>query len=401
MPILHFNKAFKIAQNLKVFLDLRSGVTRGKVPNTDWYEQQVKQLRIARQKDRQLIRQQRKKIKELSKALVYAQRRKNNNSKTSAHKNQQIFREIPPDIPRLIVRPQGGLANRMRVITSFQILARYSGRVYELCWVPSPGWSDEDLSLLFENDYPRVSRDEFKRYRRNGLDLQKAVRIMNLDDPASERAWKWREGSGMHQVFDSVTFPAVTYAGNLRCDWLLDPARRARLFPNFESDFRAGLTEWSPVPSIRAEVERLTASFGPNTVGVHIRRGDAWEQHPTLTATGTLAVASEFRGSTDAAFIAQMDAELAAEPHTNFFLATDSAATEKRFRERYGEAVMVNRDKTFVPSALGQPKDNQRDAVIDMFALARTRKILCNNYSSFSQMAADIGGIRSKTVLED
>jgi hypothetical protein len=105
--------------------------------------------------------------------------------------------------------------------------------------------------------------------------------------------------------------------------------------------------------------------------------------------------------STDAAFFAYMDAELVAEPRTNFLLATDSAETEERFRERYGEAVMVNRDKRFVPSVANQPKDNQRDAVIDMFALARTRKILRNNYSSFSEMAAEIGGIRSKTVLED
>src|SRR5215204_5521971 len=63
------------------------------------------------------------------------------------------------DIPRLIVRPQGGLANRMRVITSFQTLARCSGRVFELCWAPSDGWSDEDLNLLFENSFPRVPLD--------------------------------------------------------------------------------------------------------------------------------------------------------------------------------------------------------------------------------------------------
>ena len=96
-----------------------------------------------------------------------------------------------------------------------------------------------------------------------------------------------------------------------------------------------------------------------------------------------------------------MDAELAAEPRTNFFLATDCAAAEERFRQHYGEAVMVNGEKRFVPSVPGRPKDNQRDAVIDMFTLARTRKILGNNASSFSRMAADIGGIGYERVLED
>ena len=293
------------------------------------------------------------------------------------------------DTPRLIVRPRSGLANRMRVITSFQILARCSGRAFELCWAPSNGWSDEDLNILFENGFPRVPLDEFERYCQDGLALHNAGRIVGRGK--ARTWWKWHEGLGMHQVFDLEAFPVVTYFGGHRCDNLVDPATRARLLPHFESAYRAGVKEWSPVPSIRAKVESLAAAFGPHTVGVHIRRGDAWNSPR----------ASGFRRSSDAAFFARMDAELAAEPRTNFFLATDSPATEERFREQYREAVMVNRDKRFVPSVPKRPKDNQRDAVIDMFALARTRKILGNNASSFSRMAADIGGIEYQRVLED
>ena len=431
MPVFRFNKAFTIARDLKAFLNLHAGVTRGVVPNVDRYKKQVKKLRMAPQKNRQVIKEQRKKIKEQrekikeqTKALNDARRRISENKTRSAQKTQEIFRlknrlhaayervESEPktgalpdliiaraqkgampsrDIPRLIVRPTAGLGNRMRVITSFQILARYLGRGFELCWAPSAGWSDEDLGDLFENDYPRVPLDEFESYSDDGLDLHNGGRIVG---PFSERTWEWREGSGMHQVFDLAAFPVVTYSGWHRCDWLLDPATRARLFPNFETDYLATLKEWNPVPSIRDEVERLSARFGPHTVGVHIRRGDAWG-YPSAS------LASQFRRSPDVAFLARMDAELEAEPHTNFFLATDSAATEERFRERYGEALIVNRDKRFVPSVPMRPKDNQRDAVIDMFALARTRKILGNNKSSFSRMAAGIGGIRLEIVLED
>ena len=294
------------------------------------------------------------------------------------------------DLPRLIVRPRQGLANRMRVITSFQILARCSGRVFELCWALSNGWSNEDLSELFENDFPRVSVNEFERYCRKGLALHEAIRIVGRDDRGN-RTREWREGSGMHQVFDLEAFPVVTYSGHSMCYTLVDPATRARLLPDFGSAYRAGLKEWRPVASIRAKVERLAANFGPHTVGVHVRRGDAWDGPR----------ASGFRRSSDDAFFARMDAVLATEPRTNFFLATDSASTEERFHERYREAVIVNPDKTFVPSVPRQPKDNQRDAVIDMFALARTREILGNNYSSFSRMAAALGGIEVQRVLED
>jgi hypothetical protein len=278
----------------------------------------------------------------------------------------------------------------MRVITSFQILARCSERAFELCWTPSDGWSNEDLNLLFENGFPRVPLEEFERHCQNGLALHKAVRIVGR---GKKRNPEWREGSGMHQVFDLDAFSVVTYSGHARCDRLVDPATRTRLFPHFESAYRASVKEWRPVPSIRAKVERLAATFGPHTVGVHIRRGDAWN-HPDA------AQASMYRRSSDAAFFARMDAELAAEPRTNFFLATDSAATEDRFREQYREAVTVNFDKRFVPSVAKQPKDNQRDAVIDMFALSRTQKILGNAYSSFSKMAADIGGIEVQRPRE-
>jgi hypothetical protein len=278
----------------------------------------------------------------------------------------------------------------MRVITSFRILARYSGRVFELCWAPSNGWSNEDLGDLFENDFPRVSLGEFEKYGQNGLALHEARRIVDRDD-RGKQTWEWREGSGMHQVFDLETFPVVTYSGNAMCYTLADPATQARLLPGFVSAYRAGLKEWRPVPSIRAKIESLAVTFGSHTVGIHIRRGDAWDSPR----------ASGFKRSSDAAFFARMDAELAAEPRTNFFLATDSAATEGRFRERYRKAVIINPDKRFVPSLSRQPKDNQRDAVIDMFALARTRKILGSNFSSFSRMAAHVGGLEVQRVLED
>ena len=100
------------------------------------------------------------------------------------------------DVPRLIARPQGGLANRMRVITSFQTLARCSGRVFELCWAPSDGWSDEDLNILFENSFPRVPLDEFERYCHNGLALHEAVVAHGTDIYAFVAQAKSAEAEG-------------------------------------------------------------------------------------------------------------------------------------------------------------------------------------------------------------
>ena len=83
MPALQFNKAFGIARDLKVFLYLRGGVTRGAVPPVDRYEKLAKELRIARQKNRQLIKEQRREIEKLriarqkDRQLIKEQRKRN------------------------------------------------------------------------------------------------------------------------------------------------------------------------------------------------------------------------------------------------------------------------------------------------------------------------------------
>jgi FkbM family methyltransferase len=93
LPVFRFKKAFGIGLDLKAFLNLHAGVTRGAVPDldvrdlerdVDRYKEQANKLRIARQKDRQLIKEQRKKIKEQSKVLSHARQRINENEKKRA-----------------------------------------------------------------------------------------------------------------------------------------------------------------------------------------------------------------------------------------------------------------------------------------------------------------------------
>src|SRR5947209_20457433 len=97
----------------------------------------------------------------------------------------------------------------------------------------------------------------------------------------------------------------------------------------------------------------------------------------------------------------RMDRILAWQPRTSLFLATDSADTEQRFSARYGSRLRTNPEKRFVPSVRGERKDNQHDAVIDLYTLAQTSLILGSYYSTFSTTAATIGGSRLQVVLED
>jgi hypothetical protein len=70
LPVFRFNKAFGIARDLKVFLNLQGGFTRGVAPGADPYKKQanrsrrqVDKLRKARRNARQLIKEQRKTLR--------------------------------------------------------------------------------------------------------------------------------------------------------------------------------------------------------------------------------------------------------------------------------------------------------------------------------------------------
>ena len=87
MPVFRFNKAFGIARDLKVFLSLQSGLTRGAVPDAERYKQQAQKLRDARQ----LVKEQRKKLKEQAETLRYARRHLERRREELRSKNREIF----------------------------------------------------------------------------------------------------------------------------------------------------------------------------------------------------------------------------------------------------------------------------------------------------------------------
>ena len=141
---------------------------------------------------------------------------------------------------------------------------------------------------------------------------------------------------------------------------------------------RGRLECFVPVASLRREVERVASAFGPRTVGVHVRRGDhalSREESPT------------------AAFGTRMAAELARDPATTFFLCTDSPSDEAALGARFPGRVHAR------PKCLDRGDEaGARDAVIDLYALARTARILGSHESSFSETAAQIGGIELEVV---
>lgn len=125
-----------------------------------------------------------------------------------------------------------------------------------------------------------------------------------------------------------------------------------------------------PQPEIQRRVEALVARFSASTVGVHIRRTDNVKSMQHSTPDG---------------FRRAMRKALAEDAETTFFLATDDALLKAELEQEFAPRVItchnpVRRDTL----------EGMCDAVVDLWCLAATRRIIGSYWSSFTDTAAEL-----------
>lgn len=128
-----------------------------------------------------------------------------------------------------------------------------------------------------------------------------------------------------------------------------------------------------PTVALQAKIDACVAAYGPHTIGLHIR--------------GTDNTASKAHSSLEK-FIARIDAEVAADASVTFFLATDEAGVQQALSARYGGRIIWRENVLNRTSVEGI-----QDAVVDLFCLCRTARVIGSYASSYSVVAAEIGGI--------
>ena len=129
-----------------------------------------------------------------------------------------------------------------------------------------------------------------------------------------------------------------------------------------------------PTPILQKRIDSFTEDFAPRCVGVHIRRTD-----------NTVSMGK----STTEQFIAEMRKELAAYPQTRFFLATDDQAEEELLRREFPGKILSNRNRTIDRNSV----EGMHDALLDLYCLAATDKLIGSYWGSFTDIAADMRGI--------
>ena len=122
-----------------------------------------------------------------------------------------------------------------------------------------------------------------------------------------------------------------------------------------------------PAPLIACRVTELKQEFAPNTVGVHIRGTDC-PYYPPVEK-----------------MITRMHTEVELDPNVKFFIASDGDQAEKRIFDVFGERLIKTNQSPRTTL------NGQQDAVVDLFGLASTSRIIGGGYSSFPLLASLVG----------
>jgi len=280
---------------------------------------------------------------------------------------------------KVYIKVQNGLANRLRSINSFHSFSMLFGKNLFVCWEPGQGWSEDKFTDLFVNqEINFISDEEYSIDTNKIFNLHSAVH--KSDDSTS---YTYHES--VKNIFHRIMTEDFCYNGDSCLEYMM---------PQFFKEQNSFYSLLQPVQSIQNKIDNIYNNFNHNTVGVHVRRGDAWNSR----------CKDQFKVSDDQSFFKLLDEEINKNPDVNFFLSTDSKATNAIFLNKYRDKIFYNTDKTFFNSVcMYEPKYNQDDAVVDLFLLSKTSKIIGSNWSSFSSVSSKISSkqlIIAKTQQE-
>lgn len=269
----------------------------------------------------------------------------------------------------ILVKLTGGLANRMRVIDSCYWLGKKTNKQVRILWEKS-----FELNCGFKEIFVLPADIAYEEYQasRSRIFIQKRwnrlMRTMGFQQPPGFDLYLYQEeiDQKMEQGYD---FEQIK--------------NYHKVFVNTHSHFYRtdhSFQLFRPLPEIQAIVDQYRSAFSNRTIGVHIRRTDN-------------AMSTQF--SPLSGFLEYMEGEIALEPQTMFFLATDAPEVEGQIRGVFGEKVVTH------PKVLDRnTAQGIKDAVVDMYCLAACQKIIGSYYSSFSEVAAQINGIELNQIYE-
>lgn len=130
---------------------------------------------------------------------------------------------------------------------------------------------------------------------------------------------------------------------------------------------------FTPQDDIQKRINNITSQFSKQTIGVHIRRTDNIES---------------INSSPIEVFINKIKKEIEKDESTKFYIASDDKSVKQELLAMFPDRIITIMDDTDRNSL-----DGMKFAVVDLFCLSKTKKIIGSVASSYSQVASEIGNI--------
>ena len=272
----------------------------------------------------------------------------------------------------LLLVPSGGLANRMRAIASAWQLCRREQAALQVVWFQ--GWG---MHAAFS--------DLFEPIAAEGLRLREAVWYDYLvnDRPRRHNLWlPWLPQQVFYRggVINELEVARLRDGGFDFSAWLHGKKRCMSCYDEFGEVPDTSYAElFRPNGQVMKLVRANESRLRGYVVGVHVRRTDNVDA---------------IRKSPIELFLGACRRELAAHADLTIFLATDSEEVKQQMRQVFGKRIVTSAHEASRDSVEGL-----REGLADLWTLSRCRKIYGSAGSSFSVMAARVGG-NSLTILD-
>lgn len=260
----------------------------------------------------------------------------------------------------IYIEPLGGLCNRMRAVNSALCLAELTKQKMVIVWRENEELNcpytalfqlPDTIRIITVNSlFSKIRSKLLYHFCKIHLDDADVLRLRN-----ENKVIEWENP----QKLKSIYFKTGQQFADL---------------PNF--DF------FQPVDDIVKRSGKIKERLGKQAIGIHIRRTDN-------------KMAIEKSGLEG--FVSAIEKELAVNPETMFYLATDDPTVEQEFVDKFNGHIVVQEGKKLdrnTESAI-------EDAYVDLLCLAATQKIYGSFYSSFSEIGAAIGKIPLEIITSD
>ena len=260
---------------------------------------------------------------------------------------------------KVYIEPIGGLCNRMRVIASAYQLIRPQGGKLIVQWT-----ANEELNC------PAKALFSLPRNIR-------VVEVKGGDSLAAKLAYYRLRLGYRHRVGNDQVL-AAKQSGNL----IPRDKTYYETCETFHKDSRdVDCSIFIPAPELetlaREKIQAITQAGRHRVIGLHIRRTD----HSV-----------SIRQSPTELFCRVLEARRKEDPGTRFYLATDDGSLRQFFADTYNretEIVFFNDSE-----ALGRDTaEGIRAAFVELLTLSMTERIYGSCGSSYTDMAAAMGGI--------